>query len=72
MAVQVKGRFDSSRKLVWTMLYASIGLQLLALLIAKAEAVPVLTASIPSMLALAGAWSGITNWAEVRRPKLEE
>lgn len=68
----MKGRFDQSRRLVWTMLYASIGLQLLALIVAKEAAVPVLTASIPSMLALAGAWSGITNWAEVRRPKLEE
>lgn len=33
-------------------------------------AVPILAASIPSMLALVAAWSGVVNWSEVRAPML--
>lgn len=61
-----KERFAGSSKLCWFTLFAAVMLQVLALFIAGGDAVPVLTASIPSMLLLAGAWSGITNWAEVR------
>lgn len=60
------GRFKNSYRLCWTTLAAVIVLQLLALAVAGPLAMPVLATTLPSMLLLVGAWSGITNWAEVR------
>lgn len=61
-----RGRFKNSFTLCWVALLAAIGIQLLALAVAGADSMPVLTVGVPAMLALAGAWSGITNWAEIR------
>lgn len=67
----MSARFANSRRLVWVTLWASFALQLLAVVVMREHAAPVLAASIPTMLMLVAAWSGITNWAEVRQPKLE-
>lgn len=61
-----KERFAASSKMVWTSIWAAIGLQLLALAIAGADAMPVLTVGVPALIAAAMAWSGITNWSEVK------
>lgn len=59
-------RFAASSKMVWTCIWAAIVLQLLALGVAGADAMPVLTVGVPSLIGASMAWSGITNWAEVR------
>ncbi len=61
-----KDRFAASGKLVWTCVWASIILQILALAVAGKDGIPVLVVGVPIMVTAAMAWSGITNWAEVR------
>ncbi len=61
-----QGKFKNSFTLCWVALISSIALQVLALAVAGKDGVDVLVVGVPAQLALAGAWSGITNWAEVR------
>lgn len=70
MAVQVSGRFANSRELVWFTLKAAIALQVLAVVVARSDAMIVLAASIPTMLGLVAAWSHVTNTAETKLPVL--
>ncbi len=60
------GRFTNSYRLTWAVLIAVVVLQLLALKVAGAEAMPVLTTTLPVMLGLVYGWTHVTNWAEVR------
>ena len=64
------GRFTNSRELVWFTLKAAIALQVLAVIVARAEAMIVLAASIPTMLGLVAAWTHSTNAAETKLPVL--
>ena len=66
----MKGRFDNSKELVWFTLKAAIGLQILAVVVSRDEAMIVLAASIPTMLGLVAAWTHVTNSAEVKMPVL--
>lgn len=64
-------RFAKSEKMVWVAMVSAIVLMLLALLIGAltgtvAEAMTVLVVGVPMLITAALAWSGITNWAEVR------
>jgi hypothetical protein len=65
-----RDRFRVSQTMVWVTLAAAFFFQAWAMVAFGVAAVPILAASIPSMLALVAAWSGITNWAEVRAPTL--
>ncbi len=60
------GRFTNSQRLVWVVLTEVVILQLLALMVAGADAMPVLTTTLPVMLGLVYGWTHVTNWAEVR------
>lgn len=61
-------RFASSKKLIWIMSLSCIGLCFLSLVLLREAAVPILSGTLPAIMAACLAWSGITNWAEVRRP----
>ncbi len=61
-----QGRFRNSFRLCWTALWAGILLMLLSLVVGGKEAMGVMTVGIPTLFGLAAAWSGITNWAEIR------
>jgi hypothetical protein len=60
-------RFAKSRRLVWFMCLSAIGLTIAVVVHPSPEAAQVVTVVAPAILALAGAWSGITNWAEVKK-----
>lgn len=65
-------RFRNSRRLVWVTLVGVFGLCGAAIWHDGTNAVPVLTTTLPSMLALVGAWTGVTNmaaykWSKERR-----
>lgn len=64
-------RFKHSRRLVWTMCWSAILLTVAVIVRPSPEAAQVVTVVAPTLLGLAAAWSGITNWAEVSRPSLE-
>lgn len=64
-----KDRFKNSRKLVWFILVCCISLMGAALYLIGADSVPILSAGIPTMLGLVGAWTGITNWRETKDEK---
>jgi len=61
-------RFQRSRRLVWfTIVVANV--QMFALLVTGHDmAGEVYLAGVPTQLALAGGFAGLTNWAEVRKP----
>ncbi|RIK92865.1 MAG: hypothetical protein DCC73_11345 [Proteobacteria bacterium] len=62
-----KERFKRSGRLTWAALW-SINIEVALITIwPSAELVQVLVVAIPIQGGLAAAWSGITNWAEVRR-----
>ncbi len=52
--------------MVYIALGAAIMLMVLALVVAGKDGIPVLTGGVPMLIGAAMAWSGITNWAEVR------
>ena len=66
--VQSPSRFGRSHRLVWAAMASAIGLCLIVMFHPSPEAAQVATVTIPSLLALVAGWTGITNWAEVRRP----
>lgn len=61
-------RFSQSKFLVWAALILSNAQMFAMLMTSHPMAGEVYLAGVPTTLALAGAWTGITNWAEVRRP----
>jgi len=62
--------FDSSRKLTWYTM-GLISLQSVGIMVNPSpEAAQVFTIAIPIEGGLAAAWTGISNWAEVRQKQV--
>jgi hypothetical protein len=66
-----KERFAASSRMVWTVIWAAIILQAAALIVGVAvgevaSAMTVLVVGVPSLIGAGLAWTGVTNWAEVR------
>lgn len=63
-------RFAGTRRLVWAVIIMANALMLLLAFLVDdvARIAGVFTAGITAQLGLAAAWSGITNYSEVKRP----
>jgi len=61
-------RFRRSRRLCWAALSAAIAQSAAVIAWPSPEAAQVTTVVVPAYLALVAGWTGISNWAEVRRP----
>lgn len=63
-----RDRFRRSHRMCWIGLSCIMGLAIAVIIWPSPEAASVATIAIGSIAGLVGAWTGITNWAEVRGP----
>lgn len=67
-ALPPPARFGRSHRMCWAGLGCIMALSVAVILRPSPEAASVATVAIGAIAGLIGAWTGIANWAEVRRP----